>query len=254
MLKKTYKKILNRVMQIINITLITLMIGLTIISLFRPDLVKEAIEWIKIQVENLWYWNYVIVWISSAIEWFPVLWVVIPGQNIMMIVWWFFGTKYMIYTIIAWAIWAIIWNEAGFLLGKNYWEKFLEKYWDWFGIGKTESKYLRSWVEKYWSFAVILGKFHNVARAFMPFILAWANMKHSTFFAYNVIWSIVRSIVMISVWVFFAANYEKIVDYMWYIILAIMLASFAFIYFFKKEAFMKYMHEKQAELEEKSRK
>jgi hypothetical protein len=33
-----------------------------------------------------------------------------------------------------------------------------------------------------------------------------------------------------------------------------MIASFAFIYFFKKEAFMKYLSEKQAEIEEKSRK
>lgn len=252
--KKIYKKIIKQILQIINIVLIVLMILLTIISIFRPDLVKLTIEWIKIRVENLWYWNYIIVWTSRAIEWFPVLWVVIPGQNIMMIVWGFFGTKYIIYTILAWTIWAIIWNEAWFLLGKNYWEKFLAKYGDWFGIWKTESKYLKSWVGKYGSFAVILAKFHNVARAFMPFVLAWADMKHSTFFAYNVIGSFVRSATMICVWVFFAANYEKIVDYMWYIVLGIMLVTFAFIYFFKKESFMKYMTEKQAELEEKTRK
>ncbi len=248
------KKLVKWLMQIINIALIILMISLTIISIFRPDLVKDAIEWIKNEVQNLGYWNYVIVGISSAIEWFPVLGVVIPGQNIMMIVWGFFGTKYMFYTIIAWTIWAIAWNEAGFLLGKNYWEKFINKYWDWFGIGKTESKYLKSWVEKYGSFAVILAKFHNVARAFMPFILAWANMKHRTFFLYNVIGSAVRAATMICIWVVFAANYEKIIDYMGYIIAWIMLASFAFIYFFKKEAFMKYLAEKQAEIEEKSKK
>lgn len=248
------KKLVKWLMQIINVALIILMISLTIISIFRPDLVKDAIEWIKNEVQNLGYWNYVIVWISSAIEWFPVLGVVIPGQNIMMIVGWFFGTKYMFYTILAWTIWAILGNEAGFLLGKNYWEKFINKYWDWFGIGKTESKYLKSWVEKYWSFAVILAKFHNVARAFMPFVLAWANMKHKTFFLYNIIGSAVRATVMISVWVVFAANYEKIVDYMGYIIAWIMIWSFAFIYFFKKEAFMKYLAEKQAEIEEKSKK
>lgn len=248
------KKLVKWLMQIINIALIILMITLTIISIFRPDLVKDAIEWIKNEVQNLGYWNYVIVGISSAIEWLPVLWVVIPGQNIMMIVWGFFGSEYMIYTIIAASIWAILGNEAWFLLGKTYWEKFIEKYWDWFGIGKTESKYLKSWVEKYWSFAVILGKFHNVARAFMPFVLAWALMKHSTFFIYNVIGSIVRATTMICIWVVFAANYEKIVDYMGYIIAGIMIWSFAFIYFFKKEAFMKYLAEKQAEIEEKSKK
>ncbi|MDD5213230.1 MAG: DedA family protein [Candidatus Gracilibacteria bacterium] len=248
------KKLVKGLMQIINVALIILMISLTIISIFRPDLVKDAIEWIKNEVQNLGYWNYVIVGISSAIEGFPVLGVVIPGQNIMMIVGGFFGTKYMFYTILAGTIGAILGNEAGFLLGKNYGEKFINKYGDWFGIGKTESKYLKSWVEKYGSFAVILAKFHNVARAFMPFVLAGANMKHKTFFLYNIIGSAVRATVMISVGVVFAANYEKIVDYMGYIIAGIMIGSFAFIYFFKKEAFMKYLAEKQAEIEEKSKK
>ncbi|MDD4151946.1 MAG: DedA family protein [Candidatus Gracilibacteria bacterium] len=253
MIKKTIKKLTKLILNFINILLVLLMISLTIISLFRPDLVKDAIEWIKNEVQNLGYWNYIIVGISSAIEGFPVLGIVIPGQNIMMIVGGFFGTKYIYYTIIAGTIGAILGNEAGFLLVKNYGEKFLNKYGDYFGIGKTESKYLRSWVEKYGSFAVILAKFHNVARAFMPFVLAGANMKHKTFFLYNVIGSIVRSSTMICIGVVFAANYEKIVDYMGYIIAGIMLLSFAFIYFFKKEAFMIYLNEKQAEIEEKQK-
>jgi len=64
---------------------------LAIASIFKPEIIKSFIDWIRVIVLSLWNWNYLVVFISSIIESFPVLWVVIPGQNIMLISGWFFG-------------------------------------------------------------------------------------------------------------------------------------------------------------------
>lgn len=69
----------------------------------KPELMKEFLHWISGIIELLGYWNYVIIFISSFIEVFPVLGVVIPGQNIMIVSGGFFGnlsTTYLITSIV----------------------------------------------------------------------------------------------------------------------------------------------------------
>ena len=87
MIKNIAKKFLDILMKL----LIASTIILWILTLFKPELVKDFIEWIKTIIEGLWYWNYLIIFITSLIESFPVLGVVVPGQNILLIVWWFFS-------------------------------------------------------------------------------------------------------------------------------------------------------------------
>jgi membrane protein DedA with SNARE-associated domain len=66
---------------------------LALLTLFKPDLIKVFIDWIRDIVLALGNWNYLVVFISSIIESFPVLGVVIPGQNIMLISGGFFGEQ-----------------------------------------------------------------------------------------------------------------------------------------------------------------
>ncbi|USN58742.1 MAG: hypothetical protein H6767_01180 [Candidatus Peribacteria bacterium] len=66
--------------------LIVLSIALGLIAFIKPELIKAAIEWMREVIQLLGYWNYVIVILSSTIESFPVLGVVVPGQNILIIV------------------------------------------------------------------------------------------------------------------------------------------------------------------------
>ena len=73
-------------------------------------------------------------------EAFPVLWVVVPGQNILIIVWGFFGNisqTNLIYVAIIACLWAIFGNFVWYFLGKKYWDSFFEKYWNRFWIGLT---------------------------------------------------------------------------------------------------------------------
>lgn len=227
-------------------------VALWLLSIFKPELVKEFIFWIEKIINVLWYWNYLIVFLSWLIESFPILWVVVPGQNILLIVWWFFSKlsqTNLIYVIIIASIWAIISNYLGYILWKIYWDTFFKKYGNWFWIWTTEIKYLKNWIKKWGPLGIILGKFHNITRAFLPFI-AWSMWMNSTsFFIYNIIWSILRATTIVILGVMFANYYESIIDYMWYLMMWIMLIIWLYIYKFKKKEFLIYLKEKNEELD-----
>lgn len=245
-----FKKIADLLIKL----LIVLTFVLAILALVKPDLIKDFIEWVRTIVHTLWNWNYLIIFLSSLIEWLPVLWVVVPGQNILLIVWWFFAEKdttNLYYVIFIASIWAILSNYLWYLLWKYHWEEFFKKYWLWFGIWETEMKYLKKWIKKWWPWWIIAWKFHNLARAFVPFI-AWSMwMHHRTFFVYNIIWSTIRAITFVVLWVLFAQYYETLLDYLMYIMIWILLLTWIYIYKFKKKEFLKYMKEKNEEIEKR---
>ncbi len=245
---------MKKIVDIFMKLLIVITILLAILSLVRPDLIKDFIEWIKSIILTLGNWNYVIIFISWLIETFPVLWVVVPWQNILLVVWWFFGEiskTHLIYVMIVASVWAMLWNYIWYFLWKIYWEKFFKRYWLWFGIWETEVKYLKKWIKKWWAMWVIIAKFHNMARAFVPFI-AWSMwMKSKSFMIYNTVWSIIRAISIIVLWVFFAKTYQTIIDYIAYITIWIMVVLWIYIWRFKKKEFIKYIKEKEIEIESK---
>ena len=234
--------------------LIILSVWIWILALFKPELIKEGLEWVKMVVLGLWNWNYLIVFISSLIESFPVLWVVVPGQNILLAVWWFFAEKnintlYLV--IVITSIWAIIWNYIWFYLWKIYWDSFFKKYGLWFWIWETELKYLEKWINKWWPWWIALWKFHWLTRAFLPFIAGSMWMKSKVFWLYNIIGSILRSIVMMILWVLFAQHYEKVVDNFGKIMIWIMVLTWLYIWKFKKTQFKEYMKLKNEEMDRK---
>ncbi len=234
--------------------LIFLTFALAILSLIKPELIKDFIEWIRSGVLLLWNWNYLVVFVSALIESFPVLGVVVPGQNILLIVWGFFAeesiTK-LIYVCIISSFWAIAGNYIGYVLGVHYGDSFFKKYWLWFALWETEVKYMKKWIKKWGAWGIILGKFHNLARAFIPFIAGSMGMHRTSFLIYNIIGSIIRSLTIILLGVLFAKTYETVVDYIGYIMIWIMVLTALYIWRFKKQAFLKYLEEKNAELERK---
>lgn len=247
------KKILNIAFKIINFLFISLTLWIIFISIFKKEWIELAIEWIQIQVENLWIWNYLIAFLSSWIESFPVLWWFLPWTNILLIVGWFFwkiSNLNLIYLIILASLWAIIWNYIWYFLGKKYWEHFFEKYWLRIWIWKTEVKYLKVWIEKWWAWGIILWKFHATTRTFLPFIAWSAWMENKKFMLYNTIWSIIRATVIVILWIFFVTYYKLILEYAWFIITWIMLLVIWYLYLFKKEELVKYLQEKNKEMEE----
>lgn len=247
------KKIIQKLVHILNISLIALSLILAIISIFKKEWILAFIEWMKVTIETMWLWNYLIAWISSFIEAFPVLWVVVPGQNILLIVWGFFwelSSGNLKFVILVAVIWTILWNFVWYMLGRISWDTFFRKYWMWFGIWLTEVKYLKKWIHKWWALWIIFWKFHPMTRAFLPFI-AWSmGMNSVKFMIYNIVWSIIRACTIVILWVQFAEHYEIIVEYMWTIMLVILAIVWIYIYKFKRKEFKKYMEEKNQEMEE----
>ncbi len=76
-------------------------------------------------------------------------------------------------------------------------------------------------------------------------------MDKKIFWIYNIIGSILRSVAIVILWVFFAEYYEKIVMYLGYILTWIMILTWLYIYKYKKKEFLKYMKEKNKEIEKK---
>lgn len=245
---------MTKILDLIMKLLVWLTIWLTVLAIFYPEMIKDFIEWMRQIINSIWNWNYLIVFSSSLIEWFPVLWVVVPWQNILLIVWWFFWaenyTNLLYVTLIA-SIWAVISNYIWYYLWVYYWEIFFKKYWLWFGIWETEVKYLKKWIKKWWPWWIIVWKFHNLARAFVPFIAWTMGMHKKEFFIYNVVWSILRATAIVILWTFFAGNYEVIIDYFGYIMLWIMILTWIYIYKYKRAEFITYWKEKESEIEKK---
>lgn len=244
------KKIFKFLFHIFNILLVLLTIILLLIALFRKDLIEDLIKWLEIVIQNIWNWNYLIAFVSALVESLPAIWAAVPGMNIMLIVWWFFGKDHILSMILVAISGAVIGNYLAYLAGLYYGEEFIKKYWNYFGIWMTEAKYLKQWTHKYWAWFIIFSKFHNVARAVIPFLAGSMKMNHWLFLLYNTIWSIIWATTMILLGVFFVSYYEVILQYFGYIMMGILVLIWIYIYKFKKESFMKYMEEKNKELDE----
>lgn len=256
-MKIFFLKSIKILFQIINILFVILSIVLVLISIFKKEWMIAFIEWMKITINSLWSWNYIIAWLSSTIESFPVLWVLVPGQNILLAVGWFFWNISFVHLIyIMWiaSLWAILWNLFGYILGKIYGDIFFKKYGIWFWIGVTEVKYLKKGINTWWALWIVLWKFHPITRSFLPFIAGSMWMSSMKFMFYNVVGSIIRAITIILLWVVFVEYYEPIIEYSGTIMIVILSILAVYIYKFKKQEFLKYIQEKNQEMDELTKK
>ena len=242
------KKVLELLLKAFVIFFLILTFVFLYFSLFDKQIILNILAWMKDFVAWLWYWNYIIILVFWFIESFPLVWISVPWQTVLLMVAWFLGYQNMPLAMFCAAIWALLWNYFWYLLGVKFWDSFFEKYWKWIGITKTDIKYVKKWIEKHGWLFVIFWKFHNLFRAFVPFIAGSSKMNNKFFTVLNIIWSVFRAVVMVSLWVFFVNNAEKILDNIWKILLVIMLWLLAYIYFYKREEFMKYLEEKQKDI------
>lgn len=98
-------------------------------------------------------------------------------MNIMILVGWFWWKTHMFGTIFLAILWAMLGNYLGYWIGKWYGIEIIEKYGDYFGLGRTETKILHKQLEKNGFWYIVLGKFHNFTRAFIPFIAGSSGMS-----------------------------------------------------------------------------
>ena len=118
-----------------------------------------------------------------------------------------------------------------------------------FALGKTEQKILTKRIEKNGAAFIIFGKFHNFTRAFVPFLAGISHMHSSKFWRYNIIGSIIWSISMLTLGVFFTKYISTVTDWISWVFLGIIMVVGIYITVFKRKEFMEYLHEKEKELQ-----
>ena len=248
---KTLKKLFITIAKIITIFFTILSIVLVIVSLIKPDWIKFGIEWIGELIKTLGNWNYLIAFTSACIESLPIIGTAVPGMNVMILVWGFWWKSHIILTILLASIGAMIGNYLGYWIGKWYGHEIIEKYGDYIWLGKTEQKILEKQIEKNGFWYIVLGKFHNFTRSFVPFI-AWASgMWEKNFWSYNIVGSIIRAVSVNLLGIFFIDQYESILDNLGKIMLGILVIVFGYFWFYKKETLKQYIRDKQNEIERK---
>lgn len=229
-------------------------LAMIVISLFYPEMMKEFVKWMELQIKNLGFYNYFLAFGISLIESIPVIGGPFPGRNIIIFIGGFFGKNHIFFTIFLASVGAMIGNFVGFWLGQKYGQKIIENYGEWIGIGKTEQKIMESQIAKNGFWYIVLGKFHEALRTFVPFIAGISKMSNKKFWLYNGIGSVIWATVLVVLWIFFADNYEVILDNFGKIMMVILTLIIFYIFFFKKEAFKKYLADKNREIEEKIQK
>ena len=226
---KTLKKLFITIAKIITIFFTILSIVLVIVSLIKPDWIKFGIEWIGELIKTLGNWNYLIAFTSACIESLPIIGTAVPGMNVMILVWGFWWKSHIILTILLASIGAMIGNYLGYWIGKWYGHEIIEKYGEY----------------------IVLGKFHNFTRSFVPFI-AWASgMWEKNFWSYNIVGSIIWAVSVNLLGIFFIDQYESILDNLGKIMLGILVIVFGYFWFYKKETLKQYIRDKQNEIERK---
>lgn len=98
-------------------------------------------------------------------------------------------------------------------------ESFLASYGELFALGKTERRILSKRIEKNGASFIIFGKFHNFTRAFVPFLAGVSQMHSSRFWKYNIIGSVIWSMTMLVLGVFFTRYIETVLDWISWIFL-----------------------------------
>ena len=239
--------------RLLNGIFIAITLGLAVLALGFPHILVGWLAFLEVQIKGLGNWNYLIAFSSSIIESFPVLGVFFPGQQIMLMAGGFFGKEHLPLMIFLASVGAIIGNFIGYILGKKIGKGFLKHHGNAFGVGTTELRHLERQIDKNGSYFVILGKFHNFTRAFVPFIAGASGMRSRAFFVYNIIGSILWATTILLLSVLFAQYYEKLVYASKYIMLFLLAAAALYIYFFKRKEFLSYLKEKEQEIEERTR-
>ena len=147
----------------------------------------------------------------------------------------------------------MIGNYLGYWIGKWYGHVIIEKYGDYIGLGKTEQKILEKQIAKNGFWYIVLGKFHNFTRAFVPFIAGASGMQETKFWIYNLFGSIIWATSVNLIGVFFIDRYESILDNLGKIMLFVILAVFGYLYFFRRDSLKQYMADKMQEVESRTK-
>ena len=110
------KKIASAVTVLLNGLFMVVTFGLLFIVLFKKDWIVQFLAYVEVLVNSWGNWNYLVAFGFSIVESFPVIGVLVPGMQVMLIVGGFFGKDHLPETIAVCAAGAIVGNFVGYAL------------------------------------------------------------------------------------------------------------------------------------------
>ncbi len=129
---------------------------------------------------------------------------------------------------------ACLGNALGYFMGKYSHPDTLQKYGAFFWAGPRELSWLQKQIHKNGFWFIVGGKFHNLLRSFIPYIAGSHKMSGTRFWVANIFGSSLWAVSILLIGVFAVENYEVILQYLNYAILAIILLVFL-VYFIKNK-------------------
>ncbi len=234
---KNMKRLLSYIITALHAVLLMAMVGIGLLSLFRPDIMRGVIDWMWIQIKSWGDWNYLILFLVAMAESFPFVGAVVPGMNLMILVGGFFvARQWDIFPLAALLamVWACLGNALGYFMGRYGNPDTLKKYWAFFWAGPKELAWLEKQMNKNWFWFIVGWKFHNLLRSFIPYIAGSHKMSGTRFWVANIFGSSLWAVSILLIWVFAVENYEVILQYLNYIIIALVIGG-VIIYQFKQK-------------------
>jgi len=160
-------------------------------------------------------WGYLLVIISSFVESIPLLGVIIPGGTIVHLsgVLAIESDLGLFYLILMSSVGAIFGDLVGFYIGRRYGEEFLVKYGPRIGFKEEYLYVTHRFCHQYGGFAVIIGRFNNLVRPFIPMVIGSSKMPITKFLFFNIIGGILWSVFAVLIGYFARQSWEIIQGY-----------------------------------------
>lgn len=200
---KNMKRLLSYIITALHAVLLMAMVGIGLLSLFRPDIMRGVIDWMWIQIKSWGDWNYLILFLVAMAESFPFVGAVVPGMNLMILVGGFFvARQWNIFPLAALLamVWACLGNALGYFMGRYGNPDTLKKYWAFFWAGPKELAWLEKQMNKNWFWFIVGWKFHNLLRSFIPYIAGSHKMSAIWFWVANIFGSSLWAVLYSSIW------------------------------------------------------
>ena len=165
-------------------------------------------------IELAGYRNYPIAYITAMIESLPLIGMVIPGQNVLLLIAGFVGQHALLWMIVIAALGVFTGDMIGYRVGTRIPQSELVHYGSYFGLGEKEISYIYRSIHTYGRWAMIIGKFHGLPRSIIPFVAGNSRLPLRRFVLINIVASLIRSTFIVVLGVIFVTYVQVTVRWM----------------------------------------
>lgn len=159
--------------------------------------------------------GYPLLFLFTALEGLPLFGMLIPGHVAIVLAGFLAKIGYLnLYMVITITVaGAILGDYAGYILGKKYGMKFIDRFRPYFFISDEHIDKAMSLLGKHTGKAMIIGRFSPMTRAIMAFLVGASNIHVKKFWIYNVLGAISWITVSVLLGYAFGAGYKAVSGY-----------------------------------------